>query len=356
MSTQRFLTYKPWPGELNNMRMQLETMVALAIIFDRTLIIPDSYRRMGLRDPCPQCPPVHPADVFDLDYVRDVVPILVEGIDPLPELPDPKRGECPVLELPTSSAVISYPRVPPRGSLRFIRLLQFAAGRPILYELEQSARTAPFLHVTPMLEYFYTLLFLPERTARRVKRAIRHAIRYKAEIEAVAEKAIGQLKNFNAVHVRRNTFLEDHAEARVTAETMCHNLQRFIRNEHTLYIATDERDRSFFAPLSDRYQVVFLRDLVGEDVADFYPEWVAGVEQLICVRAETFVGTRFSTYSSYITRLRGYAGAQDLGIYFTNGYSCSEVFARPFGRPYSWFAADTGLSLWVHEYREGWEF
>lgn len=47
------------------------------------------------------------------------------------------------------------------------------------------------------------------------------------------------------------------------------------------------------------------------------------VEQIICSEAETFLGSRYSTYSEYINVLRGYNNKKDThreGTNFNHGY------------------------------------
>ena len=44
----------------------------------------------------------------------------------------------------------------------------------------------------------------------------------------------------------------------------------------------------------------------------YWAELVGLVEQAICAMGRRFIGTQFSTFSSYIVRLRGFVGAPDL--------------------------------------------
>ncbi len=40
------------------------------------------------------------------------------------------------------------------------------------------------------------------------------------------------------------------------------------------------------------------------------------IDQVVCTRGEVFVGTWFSTFSGYITRMRGYLGYKVTSVYF----------------------------------------
>lgn len=80
-----------------------------------------------------------------------------------------------------------------------------------------------------------------------------------------------------------------------------------------LYISTDEKNASFFDPFREVYTVKFLRDfeapaglLPQGDGKGFNQNWLGMVEQIVCSSAHTFIGTPLSTFTGYITRMRGY--------------------------------------------------
>ncbi len=81
------------------------------------------------------------------------------------------------------------------------------------------------------------------------------------------------------------------------------------RTNELLYIATDEPDLTWFDPFKEKFKVRFLRDFEGE--VGLLPQEERGsllgmVEQIILSHGRTFSGTWFSTFSSYVCRLRGY--------------------------------------------------
>jgi hypothetical protein len=85
-----------------------------------------------------------------------------------------------------------------------------------------------------------------------------------------------------------------------------------------LYVATDEPDLNWFAPLGQRHGTRFLRDYVDE-VAGLPNDWLGLVEQVVLAHGRTFTGTWFSTFSAYVCRLRGY--------YATHGDETCYVYA-----------------------------
>lgn len=73
----------------------------------------------------------------------------------------------------------------------------------------------------------------------------------------------------------------------------------------TLFIATNERNITFFRPIQEVYDVSFIGDF-GSMLSDINPNYFPLVEQLVASRGRVFFGTFFSTFSAYIARLRGY--------------------------------------------------
>ncbi len=95
---------------------------------------------------------------------------------------------------------------------------------------------------------------------------------------------------------------------------MQNNAQYLPRNV-LAYVASDERNMTFFEPFKKYFTngVRFLNDF-GDlaDLKNINPNYLGMIDQLICSRADVrFVGTWFSTFSGYITRMRGYLGFAD---------------------------------------------
>ena len=83
----------------------------------------------------------------------------------------------------------------------------------------------------------------------------------------------------------------------------------WLRKGELLYIATDEEDLSWFDPLREKFRVRFLRDFQDETVrlpASDRANLLGMIEQVVLSHGRTFTGTWFSTFSSYVCRLRAY--------------------------------------------------
>ena len=99
-----------------------------------------------------------------------------------------------------------------------------------------------------------------------------------------------------------------------------------------VYVATDEGDRAWFGPLAAAgYDLVFLGDVLElgavKAALDADPNWAGMVEQLVAAAADVFLGTWWSTFTGYITRVRGYRGKRNATFYVLPEYR--DAFAKP---------------------------
>jgi hypothetical protein len=164
--------------------------------------------------------------------------------------------------------------------------------------------------------------------------------------------------DFDTFHVRRGDF--QYTVTRATAEEILEMAQKKLTANSTIYIATDERDKSFFLPLKNHYDVVFLEDFAPE-LQNVNTNYYGMIDQLVASRGRIFFGCWFSTFTGYINRLRGYHAddhqteGYELGIIPSYYYALRDRFehmqvfypvkqmfyAREF--PTSWRLIDTGI-------------
>ena len=152
--------------------------------------------------------------------------------------------------------------------------------------------------------------------------------------------------SYIAYHIRRGDFQQKHTRlaadeiVRLTLPLIPGNASNWL-----VYIATDEKNISFFAPFFRTFGAVrFLSDYMNDrngngnettqgqnnppqegtttqqekkDVPgqglgqgfflqDMNPNHLGMVEQLVCANAHTFIGTPLSTFTGFITRMRGF--------------------------------------------------
>lgn len=103
------------------------------------------------------------------------------------------------------------------------------------------------------------------RENKVIKRAY-HLVQHAPHLMDVAWYIASQLGwDFDAVHVRRGDKALDkvrwpHLDADTQPESLLEKLPKFIAPGRTIYVATDERNVSFFGPLWRKYKVRLLED------------------------------------------------------------------------------------------------
>lgn len=355
----KYVTFEPDEGGFNNIRMALEIFVVFALATGRTLVLPDEYPMYLLgkkghmhdfddfydmkelfphldvinmheflaREALPghlkdgELPPNN-ATTFEKkrqlwEYVRratDVFPVGPDGHVVAFGVPD---------NITTHEGLVAYrPEFEP-----------FSLGRVVLkYGPDLQAKKA--LHFTSQMDggarylaHFYDFLFFADRKVDLfMKRFVRDRLHYKAEIYCRAAKVVDMIRAdvgggadaYDAIHIRRGDF--QFKNTRLEAAEIFANVEDIIAPGSLVYVLTDEGNSTFFDPVRGRYRLRFLKDyFFGAEMDDMNPNLIGMVEQVIATGAREYVGTYFSTFTGYITRLRGYLG-KNPGWYFLEGY------------------------------------
>lgn len=198
------------------------------------------------------------------------------------------------------------------------RLKENMAGRSKLCFYDTELQKEPWVHFpcshqgeykARMLVHFYAFLFFADwRADLWTKRFVRDHVRYVDEIQCSAARVVHAIRTnhdaeFDTIHVRRGDF--QYKNTRVSIDKIFAAISKHIHDGSTLYIATDERDKNFFAPLKKHYKLLYLDDFKKE-LGDINTNYYGMIDQLIASRGRTFYGCWFSTFTGYINRLRGY--------------------------------------------------
>lgn len=260
------------------------------------------------------------------------------------------------------------------------RLKENSAGRSALCIYTPDLQEQDWLHFPVMkikgqktryLVYFYAFLFFQDwRQDLWVKRFIRDHVRYVDEIQCAAARMVQALRKrasqrdqngeFYTMHVRRGDFKEYYEWAMAGPKEIYRMLKKNVPAESTLYIATDEKDKSFFDVIKKHYDVVFMDDLMHL-LDGINPNFYGNIDQLVASKGRIFYGCYSSTFTGYITRLRGYHAdamqikGYELGItpsyYYVDGDDILDMqhyypVVQPFWErefPASWRLIDTGV-------------
>jgi hypothetical protein len=217
-----------------------------------------------------------------------------------------------------------------------------------------------------VIVHFYAFLFFEDwRQDLWTKRFVRDHLRYNDLIQCAAARVVQAMREaarrqgsngtFDSLHVRRGDF--QFREMILPAEELYEkNLKSFFREKRTLFVATDERNTSYFDILRDHYQIYFLKDF-EHLLVDVNRNFFGMIDQLVASRGEIFVGTYFSTFSGYINRLKGYHSQNKKSSGYEHGIIRSFYFApkerRSIRRLHRMYRS-IRPNFWQEEFPAGW--
>jgi GDP-fucose protein O-fucosyltransferase len=418
--TAQYLTFEPDAGGWNNIRMAMETVLAMAVAMGRTLVLPPEagmyllktkkHHKLGTeqRDTF-SFNHFFPMDAIHKEFVGlDIIPmhVFLERVALTGQMVNQKTGQVsyppdqrtqwdrrsdiPVLyewlrsvsyikiwvpedclvvfpashdvaniqelrtmeqtilqDRPNFETYIGHPV--PVDAPPMERLRENWADRKSLCIYDMQMQNATFVHFpvdvkldARLLVHFYAFLFFqnwkqdlwmkryvidgdesgPKFVGHAVSLAvltpasvgcisnsfIRDHVRYTDEIQCAAARVVAAVRKharttdptgnprglFDAFHVRRGDF--QYVGTRVEAAEILKMAQRQIPKGATLYMATDERDKNFFQPLKDHYDLVFLDDFHDEALVGINTNFYGMIDQLVATRSRIFYGCWFSTY------------------------------------------------------------
>mmetsp|Transcript_63556 Transcript_63556/g.187621 ORF Transcript_63556/g.187621 Transcript_63556/m.187621 type:complete len:397 (-) Transcript_63556:166-1356(-) len=169
-----------------------------------------------------------------------------------------------------------------------------------------------------LLVHFYAFLYFEDwKQDLWTKRFVRDHLRYLDELQCAAARIIEAVRDrarkrdplnnpggtFDSMHIRRGDF--QFKDTRIDAPQILENSKDVLEENATVFIATDERDKSFFRPLAEKYDICFMDDFKYL-FKDLNTNYYGMLDQLIASKGRVFVGTFFSTFTGFINRMRGY--------------------------------------------------
>jgi GDP-fucose protein O-fucosyltransferase len=103
---------------------------------------------------------------------------------------------------------------------------------------------------------------------------MRDHMRYVDELQCAAARIVAAMRDrarrknpaslgeFDTFHIRRGDF--QYKNTRIEADEIYKNVKDVLKEGSTVYIATDERSKAFFAPLTQHYDVYFMDNFMPE--------------------------------------------------------------------------------------------
>lgn len=367
---ERFLTFEPDSGGWNNIRMSLEILMVFAAVTGRTLVLPPNEpmyllgtgkgaaRSFGSFFPLnhPELqkhvkvitmkefiekhgPTFLSESISEADIQRNLLPVADTCVfQPGSDLDCDKlnvhlrkHGYQPPLEAFSHCFLFdetyytrAYTKALSQDSERIGQLcgnrtaVAYAAAFSKYRWIHWQASDKQYR----LLNHFYTFFHFTNTTVGNYyKRFVRDFLHYKDEIYCAAGKIVHALENlpdgnkkvagepsFSSLHIRRGDF--QYKKVKLTAGEWVENTKHIFRPGEVLYIATDERNKTFFEPfVKQGYQVRYLDDYYKQfELSNLDSAFMGMIDTIVASRGRTFVGTWFSTFSGYINRMRGYLG------------------------------------------------
>ncbi len=174
----------------------------------------------------------------------------------------------------SSSNSASEQSPPPVDAPPQQRLAAMMAGRQRWCWYDQDMQQARVIHLpgefAALIVNFYAFLFFEDwKQDLWTKRLIRDQLRYADEIQCAAARVVQAMRKhsqqqqhdgiFDSLHVRRGDF---EIVELTTPQYLYDNSRDVLEPRTTIYIATDERNKTFFDIFRKDYHVYFLDDFM----------------------------------------------------------------------------------------------
>lgn len=374
----KFLTFEPDQGGWNNVRMSMENIFLLAAATGRTLVMPPQapFYLLGMGKEGARSF----GDFFPLDKIRERISIMtmkeffqtqgttllgltdaqVQELLPVADMcvyqanSDlhcdrinhvlREKGIIPEIEA-SKQCLVFDEDVYKSDNVKKVslddkfRVERFCGTRKQIYYTSEL-HDPPLLHFLTsdlehrLLMHFYAFMYFTNPiTDNYYKRFVRDFLHYKDEIFCAAGKIIKALgDSYSSLHVRRGEF--QYKVVKIPAEEWYNNTKEIWKPKEVLYIATDERNKTWFDPIAKHHPVKFLDDywdLAGLGKLD--SSYLGMIDTLVASRGRAFAGTWFSTFTGYINRMRGYHGLsmQDSWYSFLDRKTTVQKWEYPHG-------------------------
>lgn len=333
-----FLTFEPWPGGFNNIRMSLELAVCLSYLTNRTLVLPKPYSIYLLKD------------TKGLDFFFDTDNLGIKSIS-FSDFCKEKEINKDYEDIRNLAFVNEDDIVNSAFNFEKVNIPnKFLKGRTQINSEEKILERKEVVHFSKnLLGNFYQVIHTSKQD--NLKKLIKNHVKYNSNIFDLAWKFISELgdKTYYSTHIRRNDF--QYKDLFIESDEMLDNIKDIVPEGSTLYIATDHEDEEFFKKFHEKYEVVFYKDLVEKlSNEDIHEDLVPIIEQLICTRSISFIGNKLSTLSSYVFRLRGYMDDIEDKKYYINT-------EKPSDDEQVFYVDDNNhIASWAREYKDGFTY
>ncbi|GBG31907.1 GDP-fucose protein O-fucosyltransferase 2 [Hondaea fermentalgiana] len=311
---ERFFLYQP-SGGINNQRIQLETALVICLLLDRTCVLPpvaqhtNFFFRYNMHHPRRM---VSMQRIFNIPRLLEVVKVrtipeghtLMSWIDAI--------GGTPYIGTPTglsSNTSETGWRVVMRDARKMVSSFIWRDNDIKKIFAKDESRFLFFANAS-MWRTIDLMMLSPQYLAIKAHLTFTDTLKKQAIVFA---NSLGG--SYNAIHVRRGDKRHEATFDEVARDPNYFGTRflKYLPETTKMYVASDERNRSYFDPLVEMgYEVITYKDFDQELLKAFltrYPptmyfDMLGIIEQLVCSYAYKFMGSPYSTFTLYILRLR----------------------------------------------------
>lgn len=225
------------------------------------------------------------------------------------------------------------------------RLREIMAGRSKLCLYTEEMQSATIIHLptkpphTRLLTHFYSFIFFEDWIqATWMNRLVRDHLRYSDEIMCAAARVTEAIRQasytrqntdgiYHSLHVRRKNFHPKEMTSDLSSNDLLESLSG-IEFGSNIFVATDDLDKDFFMPLQKNYKLYYLKDFQNL-LRGLNPNYYGMIEQVVASQGESFHGMFYSSFSGYVTRLRGYYSVRDMIEGSNDGVLRNSYYIQP---------------------------
>lgn len=288
---KKYIIFNSWPGGFNNVRMSFEIAACIALRLQRILVIPDAYEIYLLKN----------INGFDTFFELKDIGITILTVTEFCKTKNIPNDWNKIKEI---SIVYNFNR-----EKFLINLNNYSKKERTIQNMDDiliDNNPECILFDKNLLGNFYSVI--QDDNINDFKQYVCKHIHYKENIFSQAYNIIEYLNNtysqYYSMHLRRNDFA--YKDLFISANEILNNIKNFVPQGSCLYISTDIQDKNELGELNSYYKVIILGDV--QNLLDKYinTDLYGMIEQIVCTRSMMFIGTKHSTFSTYIYRLRGY--------------------------------------------------
>lgn len=317
---EKFFIYQP-SGGWNNQRLLLENAMVVCMLLKRTCIVPPASPHSNYYRNYNQIPST---GVVSMSRVLNF-----EALNQVVRVRTPPKGH-------TLSSFLEQ-EVFPKHSVRTVikDISKWQKGYLIKWGERDMVRL--FGNVSAQFLYFAnqtmwgTMEWKGAAMGRFEKRDVQMHTMPANHIKAMARRLAELMGPYHAVHIRRGDKVGEvnFKDVSHLPEWWASKIAQYKQKTSKVYIATDEAKRSFFDTFVEHgLEPVFFESLpeyetLVKPYLSHFPsrmnmDILGMVEQLLCTYANKFLGSGYSTFTTFILRMRKYRHVLGVDTSFDN--------------------------------------